>query len=55
VAHKIGTDLGVYADAAIVYAPKPFILVILSREAVAQEAQGVLPAISRLVWEQQTS
>lgn len=54
VAHKIGTEIGVFSDGGIVFAPPPrgpFVLVIMSREAKESEAKEVLPKISRAVWE----
>jgi len=66
VAHKIGTLTGVYADAGIVYGEKPFssegrkersdfILVIMTKEAQEKEALEVLPRITQVVWEFETS
>lgn len=54
VAHKIGTDVGTYSDAGIVFAEKPFILVIISKSARESEAEKVLPKISEAVWEFET-
>lgn len=51
VAHKIGSDVGVVGDAGIVFAPKPYILVILSGEVLESEANLVLPKISKSVWD----
>jgi beta-lactamase class A len=51
VAHKIGTEIGVFSDAGIVFSQKPFVLVIMSREAKESEAKGVLPKIAKAVWE----
>ena len=50
VAHKIGTEVGVVSDAAIVYGEKPYVLVIMSEGASLEEAKGVLPEVSRVVW-----
>jgi len=54
VVHKIGRDLGTFSDAGIVFAPHPFVLVVMSKEARASEAVKVLPKISRVVWEFET-
>jgi beta-lactamase class A len=54
VAHKIGTEMGVYADAGIVFAPQPFVLVIMSKSAKEAEAMEVLPKIVSLVWDWET-
>jgi len=51
VAHKIGSDIGVVGDAGIIFAPKPYILVILSSEVLESEANLVLPKISKSVWD----
>lgn len=51
VAHKIGSEIGVVSDAGIVFSPKPYILVILSKDVNEKEALTVLPKISRAVWE----
>lgn len=51
VAHKIGTDIGVISDAGIVFAQKPFILVILSKDALEKETLETLPEITMIVWE----
>jgi len=51
VVHKVGTEVGVYADAGIVFGPKePFVLVILSEGAKEAEAKEVLPKIASLVY-----
>lgn len=51
VAHKIGRDLGTFADAGIIFAEKPFVLVIMSKEAKESEAVKLLPEITQKVWE----
>lgn len=51
VAHKIGTLPGVISDAGIVFAPKPFILVILTQEANEIEAKKALPEITKKIYE----
>jgi len=51
VAHKIGTEIGVFSDAGIVFSQKPFVLVIISREAKESEAKEALPKIAKMVWE----
>jgi beta-lactamase class A len=51
VAHKIGTELGTFSDAGIIYTQEPFILVIMSKNAREAEANDVLPKISKAVWE----
>lgn len=51
VAHKIGTEVGVISDAGIVFAEKPFILVILSENVNEIEAKKALPEISKKIYE----
>ncbi|MDP3954869.1 MAG: serine hydrolase [bacterium] len=55
VAHKIGNETGVFSDAGIVFADKPFILVILSKNALEREAKTALPEITKAVWGFETS
>lgn len=51
VAHKIGNEIGVFSDAGIVLTEKPFILVIMSKNALEREAKEALPEITKAVWE----
>ena len=51
VAHKIGTETGIFSDGGIVFAPRPFILVILSKSALEKEAKTALMEITKAVWE----
>lgn len=50
VAHKIGTEVGTFCDAGIVFADKPFILVIMSKDASETEAVEALPKITEAIW-----
>jgi len=53
VAHKIGTEIGSFSDAGIVFADPPaggFVLVIMSDGARESEASEVLPQITKAVW-----
>jgi len=53
VAHKVGIEKGVLSDAGIIsYQGKRFILVILSDQAPREEAEKVLPAVTRLIWQE---
>lgn len=56
IAHKIGTEIGVFSDAGIIFPPQkePFILVIMSKEAKEGEAKEVLPKIAKIVWDFET-
>ena len=52
VAHKTGNITRVNHDAAIVYGPKPYVLVVLTRGIQEQKVSAALIAsISRAVWE----
>ena len=51
VSHKIGTEVGVISDAGIVFAKKPFILVIMSQDANEIEAKKALPEITRKIYD----
>jgi beta-lactamase class A len=51
VAHKTGTITKIHHDAAIVYGPHPYVLVILVRGLQEQkESAAIMAAISREVW-----
>ena len=51
VAHKTGTITKIHHDAAIVYGPRPYVLVILVRGIQDQKASAALMAsISREIW-----
>jgi beta-lactamase class A len=51
VAHKTGTITRIHHDAAIVYGPKPYVLVVLVRGIQDQKVSGPLIAsLSREVW-----
>lgn len=52
VAHKVGIEVGVISDAGIVFAKKPYILVILTEGILESEAKEILPRISALVFRQ---
>lgn len=51
VAHKYGREVHVVNDAGIVFAAKPFVLVIMSDGAVESEADSVIPEIAREIYE----
>jgi len=50
VAHKIGNETGSFSDAGIVFGSPPFVLVILSKDALEKEALEALPEITKIVW-----
>ena len=51
VVHKYGREVHVVSDAGIVYAPKPYIIVIMTQGVVEKEADEVFPELSRLVYD----
>lgn len=55
VSHKIGTEVGVISDAGIVFAKKPFVLVIMSEGANEIEAKKALPQITEKIYEMWTT
>lgn len=55
VAHKYGTLENVVNDAGIVFSSEPYILVVLSSGVERQEADIVIPEISRMIYEFETS
>jgi beta-lactamase class A len=51
VAHKTGTITRIHHDAAIVYGPQPYVLVVLVRGIQEQkESAALIAAISREIW-----
>jgi beta-lactamase class A len=54
VAHKIGTEIGSFSDAGIVFAEAPFVLVIMSDRARESEADEVLHQITKAIWDFET-
>jgi len=55
VSHKIGNETGSYSDAGIVFSSKPFVLVVMSKNASEDQAPGVMAQIARIVFEAETS
>jgi beta-lactamase class A len=55
MAHKIGKDLGTFADGGIVFTDQPYVIVVMSKEAREEEAKEVLPEISRRVFDFESS
>lgn len=51
VAHKYGREVNVVNDAGIIFAERPYVLVIMSKGIIAREADNVIPEISRFVYE----
>ena len=50
VAHKYGREIHVVNDAGIIFADKPFILVLLTRGVVEKEADEVFPELTGIVY-----
>ena len=51
IAHKTGTITKIHHDAAIVFAPRPYVLVVLVRGLQEEkESAALIAAISREVW-----
>lgn len=55
VAHKIGTQVGVVNDVGIVFADRPYIIAIMSKDVVEADAVNSLAEISRIIYEFQSS
>lgn len=53
-AHKYGRELHVVNDAGVVFASKPFVLVILSKGVVEGEADGVFPELAKAIYDIET-
>jgi len=54
VAHKYGREIHVVNDAGVIYANKPFVLVIMSKGAIEREADLIFPGLARIVYEAET-
>ncbi len=51
VAHKVGTQMGVAADAGIIFVPqKPFILTVLSKDVDSQQADQVVADLTKDIY-----
>ena len=50
VAHKFGQDVGVLVDGGIVYADKPYIIVLMGEGITQKEANILFPKISRKIY-----
>ena len=55
IAHKIGKDIGTFSDGGIVFTDKPYVIVVMSKDAKETEANEFLPKISGSVWEWENS
>lgn len=55
VSHKYGREVHVVNDAGIVFAKRPYVVVILTKGIVEREADEIFPRLSRIVYEGMTS
>jgi beta-lactamase class A len=56
VAHKVGTDVGVYNDAAIILVPgRPYVAVVFSEDADESQASEIFNRVSRDLYEFESS
>jgi beta-lactamase class A len=53
VAHKFGREAGVLNDAGIIFAPKPYILVLMSKGTIAKEVETFFPEIIKSIYQSQ--
>jgi len=51
VAHKYGREVHVVNDAGVVYADRPYIVVIMTEDIVEKEADSIFPEISKMVYD----
>ncbi len=50
VAHKVAIDRGILHDAGVIFADRPFVLVLMSKNVDVDEARKLFPQITKLVW-----
>lgn len=55
VIHKVGSDTDIWADTGIIMAPEPFVLSVLNTGVDLDEAKILLPKITKMVWNYETS
>lgn len=55
VAHKYGREVHVLHDAGVIWAKRPYILVLMSEGIIDSEAEEVFPSLSRLFYNHQDS
>lgn len=51
VSHKYGREIHVVNDAGIVFAKKPYVVVIMTKGVVEREADEIFPTLSKIVYE----
>lgn len=50
VVHKVGSDSDLWSDSGIVLAKEPFVLSILTQGVDLQQAQALVPKITKMIW-----
>lgn len=50
VSHKIGNEVGIVADAGIIYGPNPFVLVIMNKGVNEEEAKENFAGLVKIFW-----
>lgn len=50
VAHKYGREVHVINDAGIIYSERPFVIVLMSKGIIDNEASEILPELSKMVY-----
>lgn len=50
VAHKYGREVGVVNDAGVIYAPRPFVLVIMTQKVVETEADATISQLTSMIY-----
>ena len=53
VAHKYGREIHVVNDAGIIFADEPFVMVLLSKGVVENEADKAFPELSKIIYDQE--
>ena len=51
IAHKYGREVHVINDAGVVYAEKPYVVVIMTQGVIEKEADEIFPELSKLVYD----
>ena len=51
IAHKYGREVHVVNDAGVVYAEKPYVVVIMTQGVIEKEADEIFPELSKLVYD----
>lgn len=54
-AHKYGSEVATWSDAGIIFTNHPFVLVIMSRDAVQSQAFDVIPQFVKLIYREEAN